>query len=227
MNGDSRSPWTDPGMVAGFSQSAPNARLIQLGAAELRRSLRRRVIDLGCGAGRNAVPLAAIGWDVFGLDSSRPMIEAAQRRVRAAVGAGRIHLALARMDHIPAREAVFDLVIAHGIWNLAQSGPEFRRAISEAGRVASPGATLFVFTFSRATLAPDAEPVPGETFVFRHFSGEPQCFLTEAQLTAELEAAGFTKAPGEPLRELNRPSPREVSARSAPVILEGVFHFRA
>lgn len=79
-------------------------------------------------------------------------------------------------------DASFDLIVAHGIWNLAGSGAGFRAAVAEAARVARPGAGLFVFTFSRHTLADDAQPDPGESFVFSSWNGEPQCFLSEAQL---------------------------------------------
>lgn len=89
---------------------------------------------------------------------------------------------LLAMDDLPLRDASVDLVVAHGVWNLARSAAELRRAIAEAARVTRPGAGLFVFTFSRATLAPDDQPVPGEPFVFTQFTGEPQCFLTETDL---------------------------------------------
>ena len=95
-------------------------------------------------------------------------------------------------------------------------------AVREAARVAAPGALLFVFTFSRHTLAPDAVPVPGESFVFTQFSGEPQCFLTGADLLSELGAAGFVPDPAVPLVEHNRPKPGSLSG-GAPVIYEGGF----
>ena len=63
-----------------------------------------------------------------------------------------LRLVLAPMDALPVCSGTVDLVIAHGIWNLARSGLEFRRAIAEAARVATAEAALFVFTFSRRTL---------------------------------------------------------------------------
>ena len=169
------SPWTDPAMVAGFAQSGPNDRLMRLAAAELRRRpMQRPVLDLGCGAGRNAVPLAALGWRVLGIDSSAPMLDAARARSAEAPPGSSPWLIRAAMDRIPAGKRAFDLVVAHGIWNLARNGSEMRRAIAEAARVAAPGAALFVFTFSRTTLPADAQPVPGEHFVFTQFSGQPQ-----------------------------------------------------
>jgi ubiquinone/menaquinone biosynthesis C-methylase UbiE len=63
------------------------------------------------------------------------------------------------MERIPVRDRSFDLVIAHGIWNLARSAAQFRRALDEAARVAKPGAGLFVFRFSRNTLPTQTAPV--------------------------------------------------------------------
>ena len=49
---------------------------------ELRRSGSLRVLDIGCGAGRNAIPLARLGCDVFGIDLSWPMFRSALERTR-------------------------------------------------------------------------------------------------------------------------------------------------
>jgi hypothetical protein len=80
-----------------------------------------------------------------------------------------------------------------------------------------------VFTFSRHTIADHAIPREGEPFVFTDFSGDPQCFLTEAQLLDELAAGGFERDRRWPLRELNRRRPGQLEAGRAPVIWEGVF----
>ena len=215
--------WNDAGVVGGFATAAPNEVLLAFARMELTRSPGGRVLDLGCGAARNAAPMAALGATVVGTDVAWPMLEAARRRVAAEGASGRVLLAFAPMDRLPLRDASVDLVVAHGIWNLARSAAEFRRALREAARVARPGAGLFVFTFSRATLPPDAPPVPGEPFVFTQFSGEPQCFLTEAQLDEELSRAGFERDSPGPLTEYNRPVPGRTLTRSGPVIYEGTY----
>jgi SAM-dependent methyltransferase len=54
-------------------------RLLGLAA---RHGLRgRRVLDVGCGTGKSAAPLAARGWDVRACDLSPGMVAAAQRRL--------------------------------------------------------------------------------------------------------------------------------------------------
>lgn len=219
------SPWSTPETVAGFAQSLPNAVLMRFAEDELRRFGSARALDLGCGAGRNAVPLARMGWNVLGIDLSWPMLHAAARRAREDRLDDRLSLALAPMDAIPARDRCFDLIIAHGIWNLAHSGAEFRRALGEAARVARPGAGLFVFTFSRNTFPPETEPVQGESFVFTQFSGQPQCFLTEAQLVSELRAVGFGLEPRVQIQEYNRPRPGTLQSGTPPVIYEAAFRY--
>jgi SAM-dependent methyltransferase len=215
-------PWSRPETIKGFVESPPNEALMRFATSELGRARHGCALDLGCGAGRNALPMARLGWSVLGVDLSEAMLRAAAGRLGVEPDV-RVHLALAPMDRLPVRDASCDLIVAHGIWNLARSAAEFRRAVREAARVARPGAGLFVFTFSRNTLSADARPVRGEPFVFTRFSGQPQCFLTGPELVSELAAAGFEPDPRIPLRELNRPQPGALPTQGPPVIYEGAF----
>jgi SAM-dependent methyltransferase len=213
--------WSSPQTVAGFARSTANPTLLEI-ARGLRGRGGFRCLDIGCGAARNAVAIARDGWQVLGTDVSRPMLQAAVERVRAEAPGPRTLFAAAPMDQLPVADGWADLVIAHGIWNLARSASEFRAAAREAARAARPGACLFLFTFSRHTLPDDVQPVGGEPFVFTQFSGEPQCFLTEAQVLAEMGAAGFVPDPALPLHELNRPA-GPIRTTSGPVIWEATF----
>jgi len=192
---------------------------------ELRGNGAGRVLDLGCGAGRNAVPIAQLGWNVTGVDLSWPMLAAAAERARQEGLSNRLQLILARMEAIPVASASCDLVVAHGIWNLAASERELRGAVAEAARVTKPDAALFVYTFSRHTLPADATPIPGEPFAFTQFSGRPQTFLTETQLIDLLDAYGFSPEPAVPLTEYNR-SPSIRRSGGPPVIYEAAFRRR-
>jgi len=219
-------PWSAPTTVAGFSTAAPNEVLMAFARAELNRiGGHGLAVDIGCGAARNAVPLAEMGWAVVGTDLSQPMLDAAVRRASQAGVSADVQCVSAPMEALPVDSASADLVIAHGIWNLAASTAQFREAVREGARVAKAGAALFVFTFSRHTLPDAATPVPGESFVFTQFSGRPQCFLTEDQLLTEMANAGFDPDPDVPLREYNRPSQTTVQI-GGPVIYEAAFRRR-
>lgn len=204
-------------------RSPPNGTLLQIAAREFRASA--RVLDIGCGAGRNALPLATAGWEVTGTDLSLPMLTAAAARVAEAHLTKRVRLLLAAMDELPLASDSFDFIVAHGIWNLARSGSEFRMAVQEAARVARASCALFLFTFSRRTMADAARPLPGESFVFTEFSGQPQCFLTQEQIVGELAAYGFEPDPSLPIRELNRPPDRSLFTNAGPVIYEALFRY--
>ena len=140
--------WSSPETVAGFAASPPNATLMQFAGRERRGRDHVRVLDIGCGAARNAAPLALSGWDVVGTDNSLPMLAAAARRRDAHALTGRLHLAQASMTHLPVRDHAADLIIAHGIWNLARSGDEFRSAGIRACAASSIGTARSVPTTS-------------------------------------------------------------------------------
>ena len=212
--------WETPEMVTRLSATPPNERLMRFAAGERQKGTGNHLLDIGCGAGCNAIPLVREGWHVLGIDLSEPMLAAAQQRAKDNDLMNRLFLKKAPMIQLPLEDNCADFLVAHGIWNLARSTQEFRIAIREAARVAKPGAPLFVYTFSRSTLAPEASPAPGEAFVFSTSAGEPRCFLTIPQLLAKLSAAGFTPEQDWPIIEYpQRPGCPK------PAILEGIFRF--
>jgi ubiquinone/menaquinone biosynthesis C-methylase UbiE len=223
--------WEAATTVENFRTSPPNDDLLQF-ACEYRAKARTtsaeplRVLDIGGGAGRNAVPLARLGLEVLCTDLSSPMLQAAQVKLHHEPATLQLSLLQAPMSPLPLRDDGFDLIVAHGIWNLARTGTEFRSAVAEAARVARPGAGLFLFTFSRHTIPESDSPVAGETFVFTQFNGEPQCFLSEAEIMREMEHVGFVLDPVAALREINRPSMPRTLAQGPPVLYQATFTYR-
>lgn len=215
--------WEAPATVQSFRTNAPNEVLVEFARALRQRGDSLRAIDIGGGAGRNAVPLAQLGFHVVCTDGSNPMLRAAQVKQQQEAPEISLPVVQAPMAPLPFRNGQFDLVVAHGIWNLARSGREFRAAVSEAARVARPGAHLFLFTFSRQTIAETDAPVEGEEFVFTQFNGEPCCFLNEDEIVRELAHAGWVREADEPLTEYNRPATPRLVTQGPPVLYEGTF----
>ena len=60
-----------------------------------------RVLDIGCGAGRNAVALARQGWSVTAIDLSWAMLSAAAERARVESPTRGLRLVLAPMAPLP------------------------------------------------------------------------------------------------------------------------------
>jgi SAM-dependent methyltransferase len=89
-----------------------------------------RVLELGAGSGRLAVPLAARGLDVWAVDASAAMLD----RLRAKPGAGRVHAVLDDMATLGAPEltetasgaAPFDVVLCafNTLFNLTDTAAQ-------------------------------------------------------------------------------------------------------
>jgi SAM-dependent methyltransferase len=98
-----------------------------------------RALDLGSGEGRNAVWLAARGWDVVALDFSRVATERA-RALAADVGVA-VDARCADVLEVELPEAAFDLVLA----SYLQLLPDQRRTIvRRAAAALRPGGTFLL-----------------------------------------------------------------------------------
>jgi len=215
--------WEAAATVESFRTSSPNEVLLAYAATLLKHRDRLTVLDVGGGAARNALPLAEMGARVVCTDLSFPMLVAANSKLTGEPEPPQLSLVQAPMAPLPFLDNSFDLVVAHGIWNLARSAHEFRFAVAEAARVARPGAGLFLFTFSRHTIPASDLPVAGESFVFTQFNGEPQCFLTEAEIIEELDTVGFERDAPAPLTIYNNTAGPRLTAQGPPVLFEGTF----
>lgn len=97
-----------------------------------------RLLDVGCGYGRIALPIAQAGYDVEGLDLSENLIEAA-RRAADAEGL-RVGFTVGSMTSLPYPSESFDAAIC--LWsafNELLEEDEQTRAIREMWRVLRPG----------------------------------------------------------------------------------------
>jgi SAM-dependent methyltransferase len=92
-----------------------------------------RILDLGCGEGRLARDLAALGHDVVGVDLSPAMVAAARE------AAPEMELHVADAAALPFEDGSFGLVVA---FMSLQDVDDLRGAIREAARVLAPGGRL-------------------------------------------------------------------------------------
>lgn len=97
-----------------------------------------RVLELGIGTGRIALPVAAAGCEVFGIDVSADMLATLSGRVRNE-GLDSIHLAQGDITALPFREAAFDGALAVHVLHLVA---DWKNVLDDVVRVLRPGATL-------------------------------------------------------------------------------------
>ena len=102
-----------------------------------------RILDVGCGGGLLANPLAAAGFRVRGIDRSAPSLAAARARIPEGADA-----TYATGDALELAEpaAWYDAVL---MMDILEHLDEPARAVAEAARTLKPGGVLVVHTFNR------------------------------------------------------------------------------
>jgi ubiquinone/menaquinone biosynthesis C-methylase UbiE len=101
---------------------------------------RAQVLELGVGTGRIALPVAAAGCEVFGVDLSSHMLTALSRRIERD-GLQGIHLARCDITTLPFREAVFDAAVAVHVLHLVA---DWAGVLAQVSRLVRPGGTLML-----------------------------------------------------------------------------------
>ena len=107
--------------------------------AELAGSRPGRLLELGVGTGRLAIPLAVHGMDVYGVDTSSAMLD----RLRARDPDGRVTVAVGDMvDDQPAGPFDVVLVAYNTLFNLESAERQASCFVAAAERLASEGALV-------------------------------------------------------------------------------------
>jgi SAM-dependent methyltransferase len=97
-----------------------------------------RLLDLCCGHGRHAVPLAQLGYRVTGLDRSRPLLDRAA--ALAAAQGERVGLVRADMRRLPFADASFDAVLnLFNAFGYLEDDAQDELVLGEVARVLRPG----------------------------------------------------------------------------------------
>ena len=105
---------------------------------------RSRVLDAGCGDGRNLRYLLARGFSCWGVDRDPAALEHV-RRLAEAVG-GEVdpdRFQVADMDRLPWPDASFDAVVCSAVLHFADDAAHFERMVDELWRVLAPRGLFF------------------------------------------------------------------------------------
>jgi tellurite methyltransferase len=148
-----------------------------------------RILDAGCGSGRNLVYFLRQGWEVFGVDSDPRALEAT--RQLAALIAPRLPAGNFRLENIEAMsfpDDFADVVISSAVLHFARSDDHFRAMLEGSYRVLKPAGLLFCRLASSIGIESQVRPIAGRRFELP--DGSERYLVDEAllvKLTAELE----------------------------------------
>jgi SAM-dependent methyltransferase len=141
-----------------------------------------RVLDAGCGHGRNLVHLLRQGCEIFALDADPAAVEHVRQlsaSLETGLPAGNFQVGL--IEKMPFPDAFADVVMCNSVLHFARDEDHFRKMLSELWRVLRPGGMLFCRLGSRIGM--DFERAGGNRFVIGDGS---VWFLVDEEMLAEL-----------------------------------------
>jgi SAM-dependent methyltransferase len=124
-----------------------------------------RVLDVGCGFGRNLVYLLREGFEVFGADSDPRALNATRRlaaSVAPALPADNFRLEAIEAMSFP--DAFVDVVISSAVLHFATDDANFRAMLEGTWRVLKPGGLLFCRLASSIGIENQVQQIDGRRF---------------------------------------------------------------
>ena len=136
-----------------MSESRPHAPIDQFGPIDIylfdqilrgRITADMRILDAGCGRGRNLVYLMRIGADVFAVDSDPDNIEGIRtlaRNLSPALPADQFRTE--PLGRLSFSDDTFDVVLCNAVLHFMKDEAEFRAVLDQLFRVLRPGGLFF------------------------------------------------------------------------------------
>ena len=124
-----------------------------------------RIVDAGCGSGRNIVYLLRNGYEVFGVDAD-PNAVASVRSVAAALApnlpAGNFRVEAIETMTFP--DAFADVVLSNAVLHFARDDDQFAAMVNEMWRLLRRGGLLFCRLASTIGMEERMQPLGGRRF---------------------------------------------------------------
>ncbi len=141
-----------------------------------------RIVDAGCGYGRNLVHLLREGCKVFAIDADPQGVEHV-RRLSASLGAGlpAENFVVGAIESMPFPDSCADVVLCSAVLHFARDEDHFRAMLAELWRVLRPGGLLFCRLGSRIGM--DFQRLQGNIFLLRDGS---KWFLVDEEMLMDL-----------------------------------------
>jgi len=104
----------------------------------------RKILDVGCGGGRNIHYFLKNGFEVYGVDQdANAVVAVSELAQQLAPGYDTGRFAVAKAEELPYNEAAFDLVICSAVLHFARTETQFDAMLRSMWRVLKPGGFFF------------------------------------------------------------------------------------
>jgi tellurite methyltransferase len=136
-----------------------------------------RILDAGCGFGRNLVYFVREGYDVYGVDSNPEAIAT----VRALGVAD--HFRLESIEQMSFPDAFADVVLSSAVLHFARDDGQFNAMFRGTWRVLKPGGLLFCRLASSIGIESKIKPISGRRYLLPDGS---ERYLVDEELLMDL-----------------------------------------
>ena len=143
-----------------------------------------RVLDAGCGAGRNLVYFLREGYEVFGADLDARAVESTQRlAARLAPGLPAGNFRVEAIEEMSFPDGFAAVVLSSAVLHFASGDDQFLAMLRGAWRVLKPGGLLFCRLASTIGMEQQMQCIGGRRFRLPDGSDR---YLVDASLLGEL-----------------------------------------
>jgi SAM-dependent methyltransferase len=103
-----------------------------------------KVLDAGCGGGRNLMYLMRSGFEVYGVDVDPRAVESVRAMARALTpGLGAANFRVEPVEAMTFADGFADVVVSSAVLHFARDEAQFAGMVEEMWRVLAPGGVLF------------------------------------------------------------------------------------
>ncbi|OAB31970.1 hypothetical protein PMSM_18455 [Paenibacillus macquariensis subsp. macquariensis] len=140
-----------------------------------------RILDAGCGSGRNLRYLLQSGYNVYALDRSEEAIQQVQRLgEKLTLEWSTEHARVESLEYMSFADASFDFVISSAVLHFAEDERHFDQMVQELWRVLKPGGRLFVRLASSIGIENLVKPLGNQRYILP--DGSTRFLVDEEQL---------------------------------------------
>jgi tellurite methyltransferase len=148
-----------------------------------------RILDAGCGSGRNLVYVLREGYEVYAADSDAQAVDTVRsfaRRFAPALPSSNFRLE--PVEHMSFEDACADVVVSNTVLHLAKDDAQFEAMLQGSWRVLKPGGLFFCRLASTIGMESQFKRILGRRF--HSPDGSERYLVDEALLTSITERLG-------------------------------------
>ena len=150
-----------------------------------------RVLDSGCGAGRNLTYLLQSGYEVFANDVDPRAVDAVRQLASSlAPGTSATNFRVEPVERMTFDEGFADVVVSSAVLHFARDEGQFEAMLREMWRVLKPGGLFFCRLASDIGIESQVVPMGGRQFLLP--DGSQRYLVNEAMLLRLTDAMGGT-----------------------------------